>query len=151
MLDDAHWMDSASWSLTLRVARGMADVLLVVASRSSSTDSADEHLALLQVADDILRLGNLPSPDALELARDRLGVVALPGEVEELILQGSQGNPLYCEELAYALRDAGLLRFEGGIAGSHRGSTWRPSAFRTAWRGSSTTGSTGSPLRSRWP
>jgi class 3 adenylate cyclase/tetratricopeptide (TPR) repeat protein len=114
VLDDAHWMDSASWALALRAARGMGDALLVVASRPSPSGSEDEHRALLQAADDLLKLGNLSGEDALALARDRLGVAALPPGVEDLILRRAQGNPLYCEELAYALRDAGLLRFEGG-------------------------------------
>jgi class 3 adenylate cyclase/tetratricopeptide (TPR) repeat protein len=114
VLDDAHWLDSASSSLALQVARGMGEALLVVASRPSDSAFTDQYQSLIQVADDILRLGNLSSEDALALARDRLGVVALPGDVEELILRRAQGNPLYCEELSYALRDAGLLRFEGG-------------------------------------
>ena len=113
VLDDAHWMDSASWALALKAAGGLPDALIVVASRPSSSAFPDEYQAMLQVADDILRLGNLPAEDALALARHRLGVDALPPAAEELILQKSQGNPLYCEELSYALRDAGLLRFEG--------------------------------------
>ncbi len=113
VLDDAHWMDSASWALASRVPRGMGEALLVVASRPSSSEFAAEHQAMLEVADDILKLGSLPSQDALALARDRLGVCALPEAVEALILRQAQGNPLYCEELSFALRDAGLLQFEG--------------------------------------
>ena len=113
VIDDAQWMDSASWALALRVARGLDGALMVVASRASAPAFEDEHHALAEVADDVLRLGNLPSEDTLALARDRLGVDRLPPEAEELILVRAQGNPLYCEELAYALRDAGLLHFEG--------------------------------------
>ena len=49
----------------------------------------------------------------MALACERLGVEALPRDVEELILQKAQGNPLYCQELSLALREAGLLTFEG--------------------------------------
>ena len=114
VIEDAHWMDSASWALALMVARGGGEALLVVATRPEGSDFPEEHQELLQVADDILRLGNLPAEDALTLARHRLGVDALPLAAEELILQKSQGNPLYCEELSYTLRDADLLTFEGG-------------------------------------
>ncbi len=114
VVEDAHWLDSASWALALKVAREVGEVLLVVATRPSGPDFPDEHQALLQAADDILRLGNLPAEDVLALACHRLGVDSLPPAAEELILQKSQGNPLYCEELSYTLRDAGLLTFEAG-------------------------------------
>ncbi len=113
VVEDAHWMDSASWALMLRVARGVGGILLVVATRPVGPDFPEEHQALLQVADDILRLGNLATDDALALARLRLGVASLPPAAEELILRKSRGNPLHCEELSYTLRDAGLLTFEG--------------------------------------
>jgi class 3 adenylate cyclase/tetratricopeptide (TPR) repeat protein len=113
VIDDAHWMDSASWALTMMVARGVGGALLVVAARPGASAFPDQHQALLQLADDILRLGNLSTEDALALACQRLGVVALPRAAEDLILRKAQGNPLYCEELCYALRDAGLLTFEG--------------------------------------
>ncbi len=113
VLDDAHWMDSASWSLAILAARGLEKALLVVASRPSSGPADDQGRALIRVAADVLRLGQLPAGEALELARDRLGVAELPEGVEALILRQAQGNPLYCEELSYALREAGVLRFEG--------------------------------------
>jgi class 3 adenylate cyclase/tetratricopeptide (TPR) repeat protein len=114
VIDDAHWMDSASWALALKVARRVCKALLIVASRPTDLAFPVEHLALIQVADEILQLGNLSSEDALALACERLGVDALPRSAEDLILHKAQGNPLYCEELSYALRDAGLLAFEGG-------------------------------------
>jgi len=114
VLDDAHWLDSASWSLALRIPRGMAGSLLVVASRPMTSTFPIEHESLLQMADEILSLGSLPDEDMLALARDRLGVAPPPPPVEALILGRAQGSPLYCEELSYALRDAGLLQFEAG-------------------------------------
>ena len=114
VLDDAHWMDSASWSLAILAARGLERALLVVASRPSSSPAGNPGTTLLRSADEVLKLGQLPDGDALALARDRLGVAELPEGVEALILRQAQGNPLYCEELSYALRDAGVLRFEDG-------------------------------------
>ena len=114
VIDDAHWMDSASWALTLLVAKGLDEALLVVASRPKASAFPEQHQALLTLANDILRLGHLSTEDALALACERLGVDALPHPAEQLILQKAQGNPLYCEELSYALRDTGLLTFEGG-------------------------------------
>jgi class 3 adenylate cyclase/tetratricopeptide (TPR) repeat protein len=114
VVDDAHWMDSASWALTLRLAKELGQTLLVVASRPKTTVLLEQHQALLQVADDILQLNHLSTSEAVALACQRLGVDALPREAEDLILQKAQGNPLYCEELSFALRDTGLLTIEGG-------------------------------------
>jgi predicted ATPase len=43
----------------------------------------------------------------------RLGVATLPAPVAELIREKAHGNPFFSEELAYALRDAGLILIEG--------------------------------------
>ena len=107
-------MDSSSWCLTLQVARRSSGTLLVVAGRSEAPSFPEEHRALLGLAAEVLRLGNLSELDMLALARERLGVEGLPREVGELILRKAQGNPLYGEELAYALRDSGALSIEGG-------------------------------------
>ena len=113
-IDDAHWMDSASWALTLRVARDPGGVLLIVATRPRSTVLPEQHQLLTQSADDILDLGQLSDEEGLRLATQSLGVDALPAPVEALILRKAQGNPLYCEELARALVDSGLIVVEDG-------------------------------------
>ena len=38
----------------------------------------------------------------------------MPEQVATLVHGKAEGNPLFVEELAYALRDGGLLQFEGG-------------------------------------
>jgi len=44
---------------------------------------------------------------------NRLQVATLPAPVAELIREKAHGNPFFSEELAYALRDAGLIQIEG--------------------------------------
>src|SRR5262249_35696553 len=61
-----------------------------------------------------LRLGALPRDSVLALVSQRLDVAELPGPVADLIVQKAQGNPFYSVELAYALRDAGLIVADGG-------------------------------------
>jgi predicted ATPase len=53
--------------------------------------------------------------DTLALVCDRLGVRRLPEPVAALIQERAQGNPFFSEELAYALRDAGLIRITDGV------------------------------------
>jgi class 3 adenylate cyclase/tetratricopeptide (TPR) repeat protein len=114
VIDDAHWMDSASWALTLRLARDPREILLIISTRPKTTVLAEQHQALIQAADVKLHLAYLSDEESTRLACQRLGVEALPLDVEELIHQKTQGNPLYCGELASALRDSGILVIEDG-------------------------------------
>ncbi|MEK7277702.1 MAG: guanylate cyclase, partial [Chloroflexota bacterium] len=45
---------------------------------------------------------------------DRLGVSSLPDSVAALIREKAEGHPFFSEELAYALRDSGLIRIVDG-------------------------------------
>jgi tetratricopeptide (TPR) repeat protein len=51
--------------------------------------------------------------DVEQLVCQRLGVRAVPPEVGRLIRGKSEGHPFFAEELAYALRDSGVLIIEG--------------------------------------
>jgi predicted ATPase len=56
----------------------------------------------------------LPPNDVETLVCQRLGVAAVPEAVASFIQGKAEGSPLFSEELAYALRDAGLIRLAGG-------------------------------------
>ena len=51
--------------------------------------------------------------DVDDLVCQRLGVVSIPPVVSKLIREKSEGHPFFAEELAYALRDSGVLLIEG--------------------------------------
>ncbi|MDA0266969.1 MAG: AAA family ATPase, partial [Cyanobacteria bacterium] len=108
VLDDAHWLDSASWALLLAVSQTVTSVLTVVATRPMES-TVTEYEQLCQVSGlRHLRLAPLSSQEILVLVRQRLGVNTLPNLVIQLI-QKAQGNPFFCEELVYSLRDRGLI------------------------------------------
>jgi class 3 adenylate cyclase/tetratricopeptide (TPR) repeat protein len=115
VMDDAHWLDSTSWALLRAVAEGFERLLVVVALRPLGEPLPLEYRRLLALAGtDLLRLETMAAAEAAALVRQRLGVVALPAPVAELIERKAQGNPFFSEELAYALRDAGLIRVIDG-------------------------------------
>jgi tetratricopeptide (TPR) repeat protein len=60
---------------------------------------------------------------------ERLGVAALPPAVERLIDQKAQGNPFFSEELAYALRDSGLIAIADGTCRIARDVDWEAVQF----------------------
>lgn len=115
VLDDAHWLDSASWALTLAVAQQVPSLLLIVATRPL-VDPLAETTQLMQLPTlERLKLEPLLPEDSLELVRQRLGVFALPLELAEFLQTKAQGNPFFSEELVCSLQERGLLMVEDGV------------------------------------
>jgi class 3 adenylate cyclase/tetratricopeptide (TPR) repeat protein len=115
VLEDAHWQDSASWALTSLVSRDVPSILLVLSTRPFSQGSPAEYSQLLRAPATVcLQLGKLSLQDTGQLLARFLGVAAVPEAVAALVHEKAEGNPLFAEELAYAMRDGGLLRVEEG-------------------------------------
>jgi tetratricopeptide (TPR) repeat protein len=115
ILEDAHWLDSASWALAAAVA-ALPGLLLVLATRPLAPPVPPEWALLRDWPDTTeIPLGNLAPAEAVQLVCRRLGVAALPAPVADLIAEKAEGNPFFSEELAYALRDNGLIHIEGGV------------------------------------
>ncbi|MCB0036327.1 MAG: AAA family ATPase, partial [Anaerolineales bacterium] len=115
ILEDAHWLDSTSWSLVRLVDRDITPLLLVIATRPMTEPIANEYNALVQKPDaQHLYLNTLNPEETLELVCHRLGVNTLPEPVTNLLLEKAEGHPFFSEELAYALRDNGLIEIVDG-------------------------------------
>ncbi len=115
MLDDAQWLDSASWELVeLAAQRGMP-LLLVLGMRPATSPLPEPLSRLLAMRHcTLLTLGPLSRSDAARLACRRLGVAELPPRAVSFIHRRAEGNPLFTEEMAFALRDAGQLEIVEG-------------------------------------
>jgi adenylate cyclase len=112
MIEDAHWIDSTSWTV-LRAARmSVKPAMFVVATRPVALPvefdpvhpSSHTH---------VLRIHPLTRDDIATLSRQRLGVRSLPEEVIDLIHQRAGGNALFVEELALVLRDRQYIELRG--------------------------------------
>ncbi|MEB3336857.1 MAG: adenylate/guanylate cyclase domain-containing protein [Leptolyngbyaceae bacterium] len=115
ILEDAHWLDSASWALALAISQRVHPLMLVVSTRPLRDPLPIEYQQLLQQPhSQTLTLAVLACKDALELVCQRLGVSHLPDVVANLIRQKAEGNPFFSEQLAYSLQDAGLIRVKDG-------------------------------------
>ncbi len=117
IFDDGHWMDSASWAMAERVAREVPSVLVVVGTRPfpGGVEAPAEYVTLRDdEATTHIVLEELEPAEALELVEACLGVASLPGPVSEMIIEQADGHPYFSEEIAFALRDAGLLIVESG-------------------------------------
>jgi class 3 adenylate cyclase/tetratricopeptide (TPR) repeat protein len=116
LVEDAHWLDSASWALL----QGMAARRLPVCVLASSRPLKDEARTALQAWLDaagasVLPIGPLSRAAAAELVRRKLGVATLTDGVEQLVHTRAAGHPFFTEELVLALRDGGALRIDGGV------------------------------------
>lgn len=116
VLEDAHWLDSASWSLAEAVQREVAPLLLVVSTRplGEPYPTAECRRLLEQPGTRRLRLTPLAAEDALDLVCQRLGVPAIPEALARLILDKAEGHPFFSEQLALALLDLGAVQIVDG-------------------------------------
>ena len=119
ILEDAHWLDSASWALARRVNRDVQPLLLVIATRPLRVPSGGqlpEAYVYLRDAPgtEFMRLGALSATEIETLICQRLEVVQAPGPVVDFVREKAENHPFFTEELVYALRDAGQIKVVGG-------------------------------------
>ncbi len=127
VMEDAQWLDSLSWDLTLQVARALTvaqePLLLVVVMRPLEGEVARFEPQVLAGMEEVegLSLESMSQEETLMLAAARLGLSddGLPEPVAELVRTRAGGNPFFAQELVYALRDNDLITIETD-AGSTR-------------------------------
>ena len=115
VLEDAHWLDSSSWALVLAVAQKVKPLLLAIGTRPMGEQVPEEYDRMLRIEGvEQLHLEAMPATDTLDLLCRRLGVKSLPDSMAELIEKKAEGNPFFSEELAYGLREAGVIEIQNG-------------------------------------
>jgi class 3 adenylate cyclase/tetratricopeptide (TPR) repeat protein len=121
VIEDAHWLDSLSWELTIQSARTLMSAhvpwLLFLVTRPLDPHSlAAQSLATLVAMEctDTLQLSGLQPDEAVSLVTGCLGLPdgSLPGPVADLVSRWAGGNPFYAEELIFTLRDQGVIALE---------------------------------------
>lgn len=115
VLDDVQWLDSASWELIEQLSHAAGPIFLVLGARPMA-ETLPWPLARMLEAPHASRitLGPLSPEGASQLACKRLGVTSLPRRVADFIHRRTEGNPLFTEELAFTLRDTGVLDISEG-------------------------------------
>lgn len=116
ILDDVHWLDSASLDLASAVAVRVPGALVVLGSRPLEEPAATTVRRLMEITGGThLPLGPLGEAELPALLAHALGVDDVPQELVAFVLERAEGHPFYSEELARALLDAGLLVSAGGV------------------------------------
>jgi class 3 adenylate cyclase/tetratricopeptide (TPR) repeat protein len=123
-VEDAQWLDSASWAALLALARARPPVLCVVAARSSAEAAPAELLRLLELPGARrIALAPLEPEETAALLRARWGAAEVPEEVATLVHERSQGNPFYAEAVADALLASGRVEVGQGSCRLAAGAT----------------------------
>jgi len=113
-LEDLHWLDSSSWTLLSDVVQNVRPLMLAVSTRPLSPPVPPQFQELAgRTETSFIRLDMMSLDEVEELVCQRLGVKSMPPEAGRLIRDKSEGHPFFAEELAYALRDSGVLLIEG--------------------------------------
>jgi class 3 adenylate cyclase/tetratricopeptide (TPR) repeat protein len=115
-VDDVHWADAASLGLLNHLLElpGRAPVLLVLAGRPEPGHGSQQlRGAALRQRALLVELTALTREADRELLAELVGGAGLPEDLERLVLERAEGNPLYLEELVRSLVDAGALIREG--------------------------------------
>lgn len=134
LLEDANRLDSASWALLADVREEVHPLLVVLISGpiNSDTDPAPPELReiLAESGTHHLQLQPLSLAETENLVCRRLGVTRLPPEVASFIFEKAEGHPFFSEELASALRDAGIITiWDGECLLSHEAGDLRAVKF----------------------
>jgi tetratricopeptide (TPR) repeat protein len=114
VLEDAHWLDSVSWSFLQLVAHRIHPVMIVVLTRSGTDNDADlaELLTLPEVHH--ISLHGLTRSETQTYICRVLNATQIPNELTDFVYTRAEGNPFFTEELVYAIRDSGLITINAG-------------------------------------
>jgi tetratricopeptide (TPR) repeat protein len=105
-VDDVHWMDKMSEELLGYFSRCIVDqpILLIAAYRPEGTPLWAQGTHYQR-----LGLETLSSKSSMRLVRNVLGGPALERELEEKIVEKTEGNPFFVEEIVRELLERGDL------------------------------------------
>lgn len=115
LFEDGHWLDSASWALLLAVHQVVQPLLTIMTLRPLAGLPPDEYTYLRhQPTSYYLSLALLDQAQIETMICQRLGIRSLPAVITQIIHSRAEGHPFFSEELAYALRETGLLLIKNG-------------------------------------
>ena len=114
VVEDAHWLDSNSWSLLHEVVRSVPRLLALVTARPAAAGS-EEYQALVAMSSAApLRLSSLAPKHTAALVCQRLGADEIPPELSRFVEDRVAGHPFFCEALVKTMQEEGIVRVQDG-------------------------------------
>ncbi|MGE0485631.1 MAG: AAA family ATPase [Gammaproteobacteria bacterium] len=116
-LEDAHWMDAASWALLdILCAARVGALNFVLTLRAIPRDILNATAVLVDERALMFQLGPLSSRHATELIANELLANQATPQLCAAILHHAGGNPLFTREIVRYLADQSMLVVERGTA-----------------------------------
>jgi class 3 adenylate cyclase len=107
LLEDLHWIDSASEEVLARII-ALEDALALLIVETHRPEYAAPWSNHPRVS--TLKLQPLAAVDTTHIVRARLDVVDLPATLAQLVTSRAEGNPLFAEEIASDLLERRAVR-----------------------------------------
>eukprot|EP01132_Coremiostelium_polycephalum_P002067 gene2067-2553_t len=112
VIDDAHFMDSASWTLTFNLCKQLENVLVIISMRPSK-EGLPYGFSQLGTSLTKIQLEPLLSKEETHLLVEQMLDIKtdyrIPEEIVEEIHNRSQGNHFVIEEMVNGLKSNGLI------------------------------------------
>jgi class 3 adenylate cyclase len=112
IIEDLHWSDAASMELVNYIGRNIKNrpfMFVLVYRPIKKKEEFLEKEFTTQVT-----LKELSEDDSLKLVKNLLNIKNIPASFRKLIIEKSQGNPFYIEELVKSLIEQGYVVEERG-------------------------------------
>lgn len=114
VVEDAHWLDSNSWSVLHEVVRSVPRLLALVTARPAAAES-DAYQALVALSETPpVRLDSLTAEHTTALVCQRLGVAEIPRHLSLFVEDRVAGHPFFCEALIKTMQEGGIVRVRDG-------------------------------------
>ena len=124
LIEDAHWLDSASWLCIEAAKRDITGLSLMIVARPIDEDQIPTEVKKLIEPDTgalDLSIGPLSREDTAAIVCQSLHVSEVTSQITDLVFREAAGHPLYTTALAAALNERGLIRITKDYAHLHLG------------------------------
>ncbi len=115
LIEDMHWADSSSISFfeSLFKLSRKHPVMFINIFRPGYKDTGD--YILKQLVDELpdnhitISINPLSGTESLDLMNNLLNKVSIPGEIQQMIISKTEGNPFFIEEVIRSFLDEGII------------------------------------------
>ncbi len=107
IIEDLQWADSVSIELVNYIGRNIEDKPIFLTLVYRSLKKKEEFMEKKWIKE--LHLKELSKDESIELVKNLLNVKDIPENLREVVIEKSQGNPFYIEELVKSLIEQGYV------------------------------------------